>query len=108
MLTTKAFIISHYCLGCRWSIVKRNALERGVGAVPAVAVEVVLFLSSDTEAQKALEAVKGVAKVNEIAQRYGVHPAIVQQWKREFLDNASTVFATKRGPSSSTPNALSV
>ena len=23
---------------------------------------------------------------------------MVQQWKREFLDNASTVFANKRGP----------
>jgi hypothetical protein len=23
---------------------------------------------------------------------------MAQQWKREFLDNASTVFATKRGP----------
>ena len=54
--------------------------------------------SADFKAKVALEAVKGVATVNEIGQRYGVHPAMVQQWKREFLDNTSTVFATKRGP----------
>lgn len=54
--------------------------------------------SADFKAKVALEAVKGVSTVNEIAQRFDVHPMMVRQWKKEFLDNAGNVFATKRGP----------
>ena len=35
--------------------------------------------SAGLKAKVALETVKGVATVNEITQRYGVHPAMVQQ-----------------------------
>lgn len=56
------------------------------------------FHSADFKAKVALEAVKGVATVNEIAQRYSLHPGMVQRWKRDFLENASSVFETKRGP----------
>ena len=48
----------------------------------------------------ALEAVRGVKTINEIGQAYGVHPVQVGQWKREMLEQAETVFATKRGPRS--------
>ncbi len=54
--------------------------------------------SADFKAKVALEAVKGVSTINEITQRFEVHPMMVRQWKREFLDNAGSVFATKRGP----------
>ncbi len=45
-----------------------------------------------------LEAVRGVMTINEVAQKFEVHPMMVRQWKKEFLDNAGSVFATKRGP----------
>ena len=46
----------------------------------------------------ALEAVRGVKTVNEIAQEFGVHPTQVGQWKKELQESASGVFDTKRGP----------
>ena len=54
-----------------------------------------------TGAQKAkiaLEAVKGLKTINEIAQEHGVHPTQVSQWKKELLDNAGSLFEGKRGP----------
>jgi transposase len=54
-----------------------------------------------TDAQKAkvaLEAVKRVKTINEIAQEHGVHPTQVGQWKKELLDNAGSLFEGKRGP----------
>ena len=54
-----------------------------------------------TGAQKAkiaLEAVKGMKTINEIAQAHGVHPNQVSQWKKELLENAGSLFEGKRGP----------
>ncbi len=46
----------------------------------------------------ALEAVRGSKTINEIAQENSVHPTQVSQWKKDLLDNASTLFEGKRGP----------
>ena len=54
--------------------------------------------SADFKAKVALEAVRGVMTINEVAQKFEVHPMMVRQWKKEFLENAGSVFATKRGP----------
>lgn len=35
---------------------------------------------------------------NEIAQEFGVHPTQVNQWKKELLANAGSLFEGKRGP----------
>jgi transposase-like protein len=54
-----------------------------------------------TGAQKAkiaLEAVRGIKTINEIAQDNSVHPTQVSQWKKELLDNAGSLFDGKRGP----------
>ena len=48
-----------------------------------------------TEAQKAkvaLTAIKGLKTINEIAQEFSVHPTQVNQWKKELMDNASSLF----------------
>jgi len=50
------------------------------------------------KAKVALEAVKGMKTINEIAQEYGVHPNQVSQWKKELLENAGSLFEGKRGP----------
>lgn len=52
----------------------------------------------ELKAKVALEAVRGVKTVNEIAQHYGVHPVQVSQWKKALLDDSSSVFEKKRGP----------
>lgn len=54
--------------------------------------------SPEFKAKIGLEAVRGMKTVTEIAQEYGVHPQLVGQWKKEILENASTLFDTKRGP----------
>ena len=50
------------------------------------------------KAKVGLEAVRGVKTINEIAQEYGVHPVLVGQWKKEILEQAGTLFESKRGP----------
>jgi transposase len=49
------------------------------------------------KAKVALEAVKGMKTINEIAQEHGVHPNQVSQWKKELLENAGSLFEGKRG-----------
>lgn len=54
--------------------------------------------SPELKAKVALEAVRGVQTVNEIAQHYGVHPVQVSQWKKALLEDSSSLFEKKRGP----------
>ena len=49
------------------------------------------------KAKVGLEAIREVNTANEIGQSYGVHPAQVRQWKKEIVDQAATLFETKRG-----------
>ena len=56
-----------------------------------------IFTSAE-KAKVALAAVKGLKTNNEIAQEHGVHPTQVNQWKKELLDNVSSLFDGKRGP----------
>ncbi|EGW23570.1 transposase IS3/IS911 family protein [Methylobacter tundripaludum SV96] len=46
------------------------------------------------KAKVALEAVKGLKTINEIAQEQNQ----VSQWKKELLENAGSLFEGKRGP----------
>ena len=48
--------------------------------------------SPEFKAKVALEALKGEATVSELASRFGVHPTMINQWKRALLDGASGVF----------------
>jgi transposase len=54
--------------------------------------------SADFKAKVGLEAVRSVKTINEIAQEHNVHPQLVMQWKKEILENVSSLFETKRGP----------
>lgn len=56
------------------------------------------FFSAQQKAKVALEAVRGVKTVNEIAQQYEVHPTQVGQWKKELQEQAVNLFEGKRGP----------
>lgn len=47
------------------------------------------------KAKVALEALQGDAKITEIASRYSVHPNKVGEWKKELLENASSLFVRK-------------
>ena len=48
------------------------------------------------KAKVALEAVKGVDTVGQLASRYGVHPTQISHWKRQLLEGAESLFASPR------------
>lgn len=48
------------------------------------------------KAKVALEALKGEEAVSELASRFGVHPTLINQWKRALLDGGSGVFERGR------------
>jgi transposase len=49
------------------------------------------------KAKVALAAVKGMKTINEIAQEFGVHPTQVNQWKKDLVEHAGSLFEGKRG-----------
>jgi transposase-like protein len=55
--------------------------------------------SKEFKAKVALEAVKGVHSLSELATRYKIHPTQIAQWKRHLVEHAPVVF--ERGGSGS-------
>lgn len=55
------------------------------------------IFSGEFKAKVALEAIRCLKTVNEIAQDFGVHPTQVGQWKKELQDRAAGLFEVKRG-----------
>jgi putative transposase len=45
------------------------------------------------KAQVALAALKGDKTINELAAQFGVHPTLIQDWKKHLLTTAEQVFA---------------
>ena len=54
--------------------------------------------SAQQKAKVALEAIRGIKTVNEIAQQFGIHPTQVSHWKKELQEQAGDLFKGKRGP----------
>lgn len=52
-------------------------------------------LSSEFKAKVALEAIKEIKTISEIAQQYQIHPNQVSLWKKEFLANAGRIFDSR-------------
>jgi transposase-like protein len=52
--------------------------------------------SAELKAKVALEAIKGQRTVTEIASRFGVHPNMVSQWKRQALEEMPGIFSDRR------------
>lgn len=48
--------------------------------------------SAEFKAKVAIEAIKEVKTISELAQIYQVHPNLIGLWKKEFLSNAGKVF----------------
>lgn len=65
------------------------------------------YFTSQHKTKVALEAVRGVKTVNEIAQEFSVHPTQVGEWKRELLAQAPSIFETRRGPKPEDPSVSS-
>ena len=52
--------------------------------------------SAEFKAKVALEAIKGMRTVNEIAVHYEVHPTQVAQWKKQAVEHLRAAFADGR------------
>jgi transposase-like protein len=52
--------------------------------------------SGEFKAKVALEALKGLKTVNELAAGYGVHPTQISQWKRQLGAEAKEIFGSRR------------
>lgn len=48
--------------------------------------------SPEFKAKVALAALKNEETVAELSARFGIHPAMINNWKRALLDNASEIF----------------
>jgi transposase-like protein len=52
--------------------------------------------SPEYKVKVALEAIKGLKPMSEIASVYGVHPTQIGFWKNRLIRNASVLFTDKR------------
>jgi len=43
-----------------------------------------------------LEAIRGEKEINQLAAEYSIQPNQIRNWKKEFLEKASTIFDTTR------------
>ena len=48
--------------------------------------------TAEFKAKVAIEAIKEVKTISELAQFYQIHPNLISLWKKEFLSKASRVF----------------
>ena len=48
--------------------------------------------TAEFKAKVAIEAIKEIKTISELAQMYQVHPNLITHWKKEFLTNAGKVF----------------
>src|ERR1035441_7536001 len=61
--------------------------------------------TSQYKAKVALEAIRGIKTLNEIAQEFAVHPTQVGEGKKALIAKAHRNFACKAGPKPDDPSA---
>jgi transposase len=49
--------------------------------------------SAEFKAKVALEAIKGEQTVAELGSRYGLHPNMITNWKRQAIENLAETFS---------------
>jgi len=55
--------------------------------------------AAEFKAKVALEALKGESTVQKLASRFGVHPNMIAQWKRQAVEGMTESFRSKSGRS---------
>jgi len=54
--------------------------------------------SSQFKAKVALEALRGEKTISELGSQYEVHPTMINNWKRQLLEEASSLFEKGSSP----------
>ena len=62
--------------------------------------------SAEFKAKVALEAIKGLKTVNEIAGELGVHPTQITHWKKQALEALPTAFSARKSQANKAQDAL--
>jgi len=57
-----------------------------------------LTYDDNFKARVALEAIKGERTISEIASKFKVHPNQIMKWKKQLLENVSSIFSKKKDP----------
>ena len=65
-------------------------------------------INPETKAKVALEAIRGLATVNEIAVKYQIHPNMVTKWKKQATENLATLFVDGRRKSKKDDSAETI
>jgi len=52
--------------------------------------------SKEYKAKVALEALKGMKTINELASEYSVHPNAIINWKKQLLNGMAGIFESKK------------
>ena len=55
--------------------------------------------TSEFKAKVAIEAIKERESLTELAKKYQLHPNQITNWKKEFLQNASSAFSSGKNES---------
>ena len=53
-------------------------------------------MSPEFKAKVALEAIRGLTTVNELAAKYQIHPNQITKWKKQVTENLASLFADGR------------
>jgi len=51
--------------------------------------------SAEFKAKVALEAIKAEQTITELGSRYGLHPNLITNWKRQAIENLAETFSAK-------------
>ena len=51
--------------------------------------------SAEFKAKVALEAIRGELTISQLGAKHGVHQTMINTWKKQAIENLSTVFAGK-------------
>jgi transposase-like protein len=62
--------------------------------------------SAEFKARVALEALKGLKTVNELASTYGVHPTQIAHWKHRLQQEMAEIFSVRRAKREQEQDAL--